>query len=253
MASCDLLLLSSKGCQLCLLLPRSQMLCSVCSRGLNICSVQSWERDGVVKLCVGAQQQAMGNWNIRDKQVKNPQQLYNLIAHSLQRLEMYEGMLFLPLELEIIFGRICTSRFTARAFLLRDILSSSEGGGTIPPEDAMPCFKGLMVQVSCTAWENIMATHSEKLCASVLRIHAGEGGILWSAWPYFQNSRGPLALYHVYMGEPSTSQNLIRKGIGGRSVQRLQKPAQEKWWCREWEVLLEPFLNHVLFFLKTLV
>lgn len=61
MASCDLLLLSSKGCQLRVLLSCSQMLCSVCSRGLNICSTQIWERDGVVKLCVGAQQQAMGN------------------------------------------------------------------------------------------------------------------------------------------------------------------------------------------------
>lgn len=61
MASCDLLLLSSKGCQLCVLLSHSQMLCSVCSRGLNICSTQIWERDGVVELCVRAQQQAMGN------------------------------------------------------------------------------------------------------------------------------------------------------------------------------------------------
>lgn len=60
---------------------------------------------------------------------------------------------------------------------------------------------------------------------------------------------------HVYLGELSTSQKLLRKGTGHRSDQRLQKPGQEKWsclrWCNEWAILLEPFSNHVWYFISS--
>lgn len=48
----------------------------------------------------GAQQQPMGNGEIRDKPGKNARQLCQLLTHSLQTLGMEQGMLFLPWELE---------------------------------------------------------------------------------------------------------------------------------------------------------
>lgn len=66
----------------------------------------------MVELRAGAQQQAMGNGEIRDKRGKDAWQLYNLLTHSLQRLRTEQGVVFLPWELEIGFGRMRTSTVT---------------------------------------------------------------------------------------------------------------------------------------------
>lgn len=90
----------------------------------------------MVELGAGAQQQAMGNGEIRDKPGKNARQLCQLLTHSLQRLGMGQGMLFLPWELwkDVHF----------HSHSMNTSLQSCSGG-PIPAEDAKLSFEGWRV------------------------------------------------------------------------------------------------------------